>query len=335
MIKLWPLKILIIRFSSIGDIVLTTPVIRCIKEQLPNAEIHFLTKESFSGILQGNPHIYQQHYLRNSIKATVSKLKMIRFDYIIDLHNNQRTLAIKRLMGVKSYSFSKLNFQKWLMVNFKVNKLPDVHIVDRYMAAVKKLGVVNDGNGLEYHIPPAQQISLDKLPSTHQNGFVALVIGAKHFTKRYPVDLLIELCKQIKHPILLLGGLEDKDAGNDIVEGANSATIYNACGLYNLNGSASLVGQARVVVTNDTGLMHIAAALQRPIVSVWGNTIPAFGMYPYYGNESTLKPVVIENKDLACRPCSKIGFDACPKKHFKCMREITPTEIARQVEQLW
>lgn len=335
MVKHWCLKILIIRFSSIGDIVLTTPVIRCIKQQLPNAEIHFLTKESFSGILQGNPYIYQQHYLRNSIKATVSKLKMVRFDYIIDLHNNQRTIAIKRLMGVKSYSFSKLNIRKWLMVNFKVNKLPDVHIVDRYLATVKKLGVVNDGKGLEYHIPPAQHISIENLPATHQNGFVAIVIGAKHFTKRYPLDLLIELCKLIKQPIVLLGGQEDKDVGNDIVYGATGAQVYNACGLYNLNGSASIVGQARVVVSNDTGLMHIAAALQKPIVSVWGNTIPEFGMYPYYGRESTLKPIIIENKDLGCRPCSKIGFDACPKKHFKCMREIAPSEIAQQVEQLW
>lgn len=329
------MKILIIRFSSIGDIVLTTPVVRCIREQMPNAEVHFLTKESFAGILQGNHHIYQQHFLRNSIKATVAKLKMIQFDYIIDLHNNQRTLAIRRLMGVKSYSFKKLNIEKWLMVNFKINKLPDVHIVDRYLATVAKLGVVNDGKGLDYFIPPAQQVPIEKLPETHQQGYIALVIGAKHSTKRYPVDLSIELCKLINEPIVLLGGPEDKDVGNDIIYGANNGLVYNACGLFNLNGSASLVGQARVVVSNDTGLMHIAAALQKPIVSIWGNTIPAFGMYPYYGEASKLSPIIIQRKGLSCRPCSKIGFDTCPKKHFKCMREISPAEVAKQVQQLW
>ncbi len=329
------LKILIIRFSSIGDIVLTTPVIRCIKEQLPNAEVHFLTKESFGGLLQANPNIYQLHFLRKNIKSTVERLSMVQFDYIIDLHNNQRTFAIKRAMNVKSLSFNKLNVQKWLMVNFKINKLPDVHIVDRYLATVDKLGIANDGKGLDYFIPPPQQVELKQLPDTHCNGYVAIVIGAKHSTKRYPTDLLIELCKQLSYPIILLGGPEDKDVGNDIVNNAGNPLVWNACGLYNLNGSASLLEQARVVVSNDTGLMHIAAALQRPIVSIWGNTIPAFGMYPYYGTNSKLKPIIIENKDLGCRPCSKIGFDACPKKHFKCMRELTPSSIAQQVEQLW
>lgn len=329
------MKILIIRFSSIGDIVLTTPVIRCIKQQLPNAEVHFLTKESFASILQGNPNIYQVHFLRNSIKSTVSRLKMVQFDYIIDLHKNQRTFAIKRAMSVKSFSFEKLNIQKWLMVNFKVNKLPDVHIVDRYLATVAKLGVVDDGGGLDYYVPPAQYVSVGDLPDTHHAGYVALVIGAKHATKRYPDDLLIALCNQLNHPIVLLGGPEDKETSDAIMAGSTNSVIWNACGAYNLHGSASLVKQARVVVSNDTGLMHFAAAFQKPIVSIWGNTIPAFGMYPYYGKNSSMKPVIMETKGLSCRPCSKIGYDKCPKGHFKCMREISPTEIAAQVELLW
>jgi ADP-heptose:LPS heptosyltransferase len=329
------LKILIIRFSSIGDIVLTTPVIRCVKQQLPNAEIHFLTKESFSSILQGNPHIYQLHFLRNSIEATVSKLKMIHFDYIIDLHKNQRTFAIKRQLWVRTYSFNKLNIQKWLMVNFKINKLPNMHIVDRYMGAVAKLGVVNDGEGLDYYIPAVQQIQPEQMPEPHRNGYVAIAIGAAHFTKRYALKHLIVLCQLLKQPIVLLGGPEDKDTGQQIVELSGNPNVWNACGLFNLHGSASLVEQARVVVSNDTGLMHIAAAFQKPIVSIWGNTIPEFGMYPYYGKNSVMKAVIVQNSELSCRPCSKIGFEKCPKSHFKCMMDIAPSEVAGHVDRLW
>ncbi len=329
------MKILIIRFSSIGDIVLTTPVVRCIKQQLPNAEIHFLTKESFSSILQGNPHIFQLHFLRNSIEATVSKLKMIRFDFIVDLHKNQRTFAIRRLMRVKSYSFDKLNIQKWMMVNFKINRLPNVHIVDRYLASVAKLGVVDDGAGLDYYIPAVQQIQTEQIPETHRKGYVAIAIGAAHFTKRYALKHLIELCQILKQPIILLGGPEDRATGQEIAELSGNTQVWNACGLFSLHGSASLVSQARVVVSNDTGLMHIAAAFQKPIVSIWGNTIPEFGMYPYYGKNSALQAVIAQNKGLSCRPCSKIGFDKCPKRHFKCMMDILPSEVAGHVEHLW
>ena len=145
------LKILIIRFSSIGDIVLTTPVIRCIKQQLPNVEIHYLTKRNFKSILSSNPNIDKLHLLEETLSATISSLKAEKFDLIIDLHHNLRTLIIKIKLGVKSSSFDKLNWQKWLLVNLKINRMPDVHLVDRYFATVRFLGVKNDEKALDYY----------------------------------------------------------------------------------------------------------------------------------------------------------------------------------------
>ncbi|MBC6610624.1 glycosyltransferase family 9 protein [Hymenobacter sp. BT507] len=343
------MKILVLRFSSIGDIVLTTPVVRAIRQQVPGAEVHFCTKPAYRGLVESNPYISKGHYLSGSLHKLAAELRAERFDYIVDLHNNLRTRLLKAQLRVPSSSFDKLNFQKWLLVRFKINRLPHVHIVDRYLAAAAPLGVRNDGQGLDYFIPEKDEVDLTTTLLTHfQRGYVAFAIGAQHATKRLPVERIIELCGQLGRPVVLLGGPEDESTGH-VVELAfekEAATvappppqipdspyyfpktktsspqapktlIYNACGKFNLNQSASLVRQAQLVVSHDTGLMHIAAAFKKEIFSVWGNTVPAFGMYPYRTEFR-----VLEVEGLACRPCSKIGFAQCPQGHFKCMRDI-------------
>ena len=327
-------KILILRFSSIGDIVLTTPVIRNLKVQLDEPEIHYCTKTGFAGIVQNNPYIDKVHLLDDSLNNLIENLKKENFDYVIDLHNNLRTRIIKFRLGVKNYSFDKLNKEKWLKVNLKIDHLPNKHIVDRYMEAVAPLGVKKDHLGLDYFIPENDEVPMDWLPETHQKEYVAYAIGAQHGTKRLPLERMIELCDKINKPIILLGGKEDAEIGDQLhdffgrthdtkplesgLKDMNKkALIYNACGKFNLNQSASLLKNARYVFTHDTGLMHIASAFKKEIFSIWGNTIPMFGMYPY-----NTKFTVLENNSIDCRPCSKIGYDKCPKGHFKCMNDI-------------
>jgi ADP-heptose:LPS heptosyltransferase len=328
------MKVLIIRFSSIGDIVLATPVIRTVKTQVDDAEVHFVTKPQFATILQSNPYVDKVHVLSGSLTALIRVLRVEKFDFVIDLHHNLRSLVIKTMLGVRASSFDKLNFRKWLIVNLKINKLPNIHIVERYLAAAEPLGVRNDSLGLDYFIPDKDVVPNDWLPPDWQNGYVAYAIGAQHNTKKLPVGRMIELCDKINKPIVLLGGKEDFDNGEKIREfftsndstapfeaGLNAlnkkAIVYNACGKFNLNQSASLVKQASYVFTHDTGLMHIAAALKKDIFSIWGNTTPLFGMYPY-----RTRFTILENNRLSCRPCSKIGYSACPKGHFKCMNDI-------------
>jgi ADP-heptose:LPS heptosyltransferase len=327
-------KILIIRFSSIGDIVLTTPVIRAVKLQMEDAQVHYCTKIQYKSILDNNPYIDKCFYLEGKLNELIKQLQQEKYDYIIDLHHNIRTRIIKLRLGAKAYSFDKLNYEKWLVVNLKINKLPNVHIVDRYMDTVKPLGVKKDQFGLEYFIPDKDVVEKEWLPETHRKGFVAYAIGGQHPTKKMPVSRMIELCDKINKPIVLLGGKEDAENGEAIgrffekhernasYEEAlhdlnKKALIYNACGKYNLNQSASLIQQAQVVFTHDTGLMHIAAAFKKKVYSIWGNTIPGFGMYPYQ-----TPFVVFENNKLGCRPCSKLGYPRCPLKHFKCMNDI-------------
>ena len=324
------MKILILRFSSIGDIVLTTPVIRCLKKQLPNAEIHYATKNTFKGILENNPYVDKVHVLSSSTSDLIKDLKQEKFDVVIDLHKNIRTQKIKWALGSTSYSFDKLNIRKWLFVNWKLKVMPEKHIVERYLEAIRELDIQNDNEGLNYFIPKNDVVDLGSLPEAFiHTGYVAIAIGAQHATKRLPEEKLKELIEKISLPVLLLGGEEDAPMG-DLLMNHFSGTkrILNTCGKYNLNQSASLVEQSRYLYTHDTGLMHIAAALKKRIVSIWGNTVPEFGMYPYKTEYITWQ---VDN--LSCRPCSKIGFNACPQKHFKCMNEqLLPVE---HIENTW
>lgn len=313
------MKFLIIRFSSIGDIILTTPVIRCLKQQIPNVEIHFLSKYSFKNIIEHNPYIDKLLLLDNDWDVLMHRLKLEEYDYIIDLHHNLRTLKVKRHLKVRSFSFNKLNIEKWLLTALKINRLPNKHIVDRNLETVKYFNVENDGLGLDYFIPEKDIVQIKDIPAAQRMGFIAIVIGAALNTKKLPTHKLMELCNLIQHPIILLGGPEDKEIGNEIAK-QDEIKIYNACGKFNLNESADLVRKSKFVITHDTGLMHIAAAFKKPIISIWGNTIPAFGMNAYYGNK-TVENEIFEVENLNCRPCSKIGYKACPKKHFKCMQQ--------------
>jgi ADP-heptose:LPS heptosyltransferase len=320
------MKFLILRFSSIGDIVLTTPVVRCLKKKFPDAEIHYATKKAYHSIVQHNPYIHKIHLLDESFSGLIEKLKAENFNYIIDLHHNLRTAVIKSRLRTKSFSFNKLNFDKWLMVNFKINWLPKTHIVDRYFATCNELGVVNDNKGLDYFITEDEKIDIKTLPHAFTNPYIGWVLGGLHKTKQFPAEKIIKALQQINYPVILLGGKDEFAEAENIISMVPEKTIFNACGKFTLNQSASLVAAALAVVSNDTGLMHIAAAFKKPVISLWGNTIPEFGMAPYYGNSPT-NDIRLEVKNLSCRPCSKLGYNQCPEGHFKCMKQIDELKI--------
>ncbi len=313
-------KVLIIRFSSIGDIVLTTPVIRCLKKQIPGIEIHYLIKKQYHEIISTNPYISKFWLFDDNFHELIPKLKSENFDFIIDLHKNFRSVYVRFRLKRPASSFPKLNLRKWLIVNLKINILPKIHLADRYFKALKPLGISNDEKGLDYFIPGEEEIDLSSLPVAFRSGYIAFVIGGKHSTKILPDDKVAILCKNLGHPVILLGGKEDRERGDKIIRQTDDK-VFNACGTFSISQSASLVRQADEIITNDTGFMHIAAAFKKPVLSIWGNTIPGFGMYPYLPLEYRERSSIFEVMDLSCRPCSKIGFSACPKKHFKCMMD--------------
>lgn len=323
-------KILVIRFSSIGDIVLVSPVLRCLGQQLPDYEIHVLTRKQNQGLYLRNPYVRKVISYDQKLAEVVDILKSEQYDHIVDLHKNFRSFFIRRKLGKPVSSFPKLNFQKYLLVQFKIRKMPDIHIVDRYFEAVKSLGVMNDHQGLDY-FPSSENISFPP-DFVFQKGYYAIVIGGKHGTKILPSEKVIEICRLLNLPVVLLGGKEDAERAL-FISNELKTNVYNACGRCSLDESAYFLQHSAAVLTNDTGLMHIAAALHKPIVSVWGNTVPELGMTPYIPGEEE-KSMIIENKSISCRPCSKIGFEKCPKGHFECMRSLSDNEIANALIKL-
>lgn len=325
-------KVLIIRFSSIGDIVLTSPVIRCLKDQSPGTEIHFLTKKQYHPVLASNPHISKIWIYDNDFRELIPRLRKEDFSFIVDLHRNFRSRFVTMNLRKPFGSFPKLNFKKWLLVNAKIDILPDIHLVDRYFRALTKPGIRNDGKGLEYFIPPGEEVDPSGIVRGNAAGYVAFSIGGMHNTKIFPEDKVISVCKMLETPVILLGGTGDMERG-DRIAGRCDGNVFNGCGKFTINQSASLIRQSGKVVTNDTGLMHIAAAFRKPVISIWGNTVPAFGMYPYFPEGSSVRSHILEVKDLACRPCTKLGYEKCPKNHFRCMNEQDADRIIELLKE--
>ncbi len=312
-----PVKILVVCFSSIGDVVLTSPVLRCMKKQLPDIELHYCTKPAYRSIIEHNPNVDKLHSVDGSLFRLIRQLRAEQFDYIIDLQHDLTTSLIKTLLGTRSYTLDTPSVRTWFYLRWKINTLSPRHVVDRFLETVRPLGVENDEQGLDYFIPYKDEVEADWLPPSHRHNYVAFVMGGRYVTKRLPLPRLIELCRKINYPVVLLGDKEDKATGDAIANALGDELIFNACGLFNLNQSASLLQQARVVFSHDTGLMHVAAALKKKVYSIWGSSTPQLGFFPY-----KTPYVLLEKTGLACRPCSQTGLGNCPLKHFRCMNEL-------------
>ena len=329
-------KILIIRFSSIGDIVLASPVFRCVKKQLSDTEVHFLTKLSYKIVTAANPFIDKFFYYDDNMEELLARLKAENYDHIIDLHNNFRSNKIKRILSVDTHTIDKLTFKKFLLTQLNIDVMPDRHITQRSLDAVLPLGVKDDGGGLDYFIAKEYELKRDDIPTSHLAGFIVIVIGATYFTKRFPVHKIIELCSKINHPIILLGGKEDA-ANGKIIADNDSVKIYNACGKFNISESADIIKKAKLVISNDTGMQYIACALKRPVIALWGGTTPDLDVEPYYGSNflRNLQKPLYENVvlNLKCQPCSKYGLNKCPLDHFNCMEKINVDGLVEKVKQ--
>lgn len=327
-------KILVVRFSSMGDVLLTTPVLRCLKNLSgPKPEVHFVTKKAYAGLLSANPHIDRLHLLDGSLFGLIRTLRRERPDVVIDLHRNIRSTILKWALGRPVSTFRKLSLRKYLLTAWKIDRLPRLHIVDRYLAAAAFLGVENDGKGLDCYLPESECVFPSAMPVVFRKGYVAVVIGGMHFTKRMSNEQIANICRELPLPVILLGGVEDAANGAEITQALPGTHVFNACGLLSMSASAYLVKMARLVISHDTGLMHVAAAFFKPLISVWGSTVPLFGMYPYMpGAESLWHVFEVEN--LPCRPCSRIGLSRCPKGHFDCIKKMDLPALIEKANQL-
>ena len=324
------MKILIVRFSSLGDVVLSTPVPRLLRGKYPDSVIHFITKKEYCSVYYNNKSVDKVIEFNNNLYETILNLRREKYDLVIDLHNNLRSNFLKLFLIKPHLTYNKQFFRRWIYTNFKILTNID-HISTSYVNTLSKLDIFDDGKGLDFNVDKKEITKLNNYPLDFSK-CSAVVIGAKHFTKRLPEKKIIELCDKINGPVALIGGKQEMEIAenieiffnssntldNDIRNKLNKKTIiYNFCGKLSIQGSAGIIKLSKNVFTHDTGFMHIASALDKKIFVVFGSTHHNLGFYPYQTSFS-----VIENKSLHCRPCTKIGLASCPVKHFKCMNDI-------------
>ncbi|MDX2286902.1 MAG: glycosyltransferase family 9 protein [Bacteroidia bacterium] len=320
-------RILLIRFSSIGDIVLTTPVIRSLREAHPDWELHMLVKPGMEAALGANPRLDRIHRWRGA--ETLRELKRLDFSHILDLQHNLRSLRVRLALGAPASVFPKYNLEKYLLVRFKRSLRPIPHVVFRYAETLRPLGAALDAGGLEFFVPPEAEAEADAQFRAwgldRQGPVLAVVLGATYRTKRWPPAHFAELIRLRGGPVLLLGGPDARADADAILAQAPAA---DGVGQFSLAVSAALMRRCSAVLTHDTGMMHIAAAFGMQIYSLWGSTVPAFGMTPFRTGHA-----VLENQGLGCRPCSKLGHDACPLGHFRCMEDLRPQDVLLRMRE--
>jgi len=323
-----PKKVLIIRFSSIGDIVLCSPVIRCVKKQW-GSEIHFITKEKFVNIISESPYIDKVISIKEKVSEVSSVLKNEKYDLVIDLHKNIRSQQVRSIVRTGYKTFNKINIQKWITVNTPLQVLPKNHLIDRYFKGLASTGLKYDGKGLDHFTSEKDKKDAEFItPKT----YCVLSLGATYATKRLPLTRLIKLVSYIQEPIVLIGGNDVKHLANDLQETTNKE-LTNLVGKISIGVSSAVIANAQYVVSGDSGMMHIAAAHRKPLIVPWGSTHTSLGMYPFYPTENTISYVPL-SLNLSCQPCSKIGKETCPKGHFNCMKDITDKMLANAVSAM-
>jgi len=315
-------RILVIRFSSMGDILLTTPVLRALREKYPKGEIHFLTKAKFREAIETHPVPDQFWYLENSLSEIIKNLQAVRFDLVIDLHASLRSLMVRFQLNGDQYVFPKNSMSRWLWMKLGIGQPDPRHVVEKYLAAVQSLGAISDGGGLDFRILPEVHSVIEAEKTQHfaQTPIIAIVLAATYQTKKWPEEHFIRFLKGLQQPFVLLGGPAERELGDRIIQETNGG--INRCGECSLQQSAAWIDHSRFVVTHDTGLMHLAAALKKTCFVIWGNTSPVLGMYPWKTEFYNL-----EVRDLSCRPCTHLGYAVCPKGHFACMRNNDPDKL--------
>ena len=301
-----------------GDIVLTTPVIRALNQQL-KAKIDFLTKPQYVSLLESNTYINRIF----SLNDKVDFLQKNKYDYVVDLQNNLRSWQIRSKIQTKSFVFNKKTLRRYLLIYFGIDLLKN-HVVDRYFATVASLNVVNDNQGLDFNVSSSVKPEFNTSQS-----YIAWCIGGTHNPKKLSAKQITQVVSKLKIPVVLLGGNNDLDIAKEIINNEECKSVYNFCGKLSVQESSYLIKESKMLLTNDTGMMHIASALKMPIISFWGCTKPSLGFTPYMTDPSSIK--IISKR--SAKPCSKHG------KHCKygkngCIKEIDPQLIYDSVLSL-
>jgi lipopolysaccharide heptosyltransferase II len=330
-------RILLVRFSSIGDILLTTPLIRALRARHPDARIDALTKARFAPLLSNNAHLdaVLAPAEGESLAALAARLRPAHYTHRLDLHGSLRSRQLRLFLPGRWRGYPKHRLARGFLVLTQRNHYPagTPPVPERYFEAADGLDVRPDGGPPEFGLSSAAMAEADaylmEAGMSAGGRLVALAPGAAHATKRWPVEHWKALAASLLargRPVVIVGGPEDVDTANEVAAAAPGAAV--AAGRFGLQGTGALLARSSVLVSGDTGVMHMATGVGTPVVALFGPTVEPFGFFPYRAGGTVLQ------RDLACRPCSRMGGPVCPLGHHHCLRQILPEAVQAAVTTL-
>jgi heptosyltransferase-2 len=337
-------KILIIRMSSIGDILLTTPLIRILKNTFPDGRVDFIVKKQYQDLIRYHPSLsriytYDARNENETLKKLRAQIREERYDIIADIHKNFRSIYLSQCTGAgQIVRFRKHAWKRWLLVKTKLNLYKDIEPVHRrYIHSFKSHRLKDDGQGLEITIPDEVTERVSRLWESRSDGrlnsLIGIAPGASYFTKRWTTEgfaaVINRIRERINAGVILFGDSHDQAVTRELIASCGKDRLYDFAGELSLLETAAMMRKCQLVVTNDSGLMHLATALKKKVVAIFGSTTEELGFFPVSEHA-----VVIENRAVPCRPCSHVGRHTCPKKHFDCMSQISPDQVMRGINQL-
>lgn len=324
------LRVLVVRFSSIGDILLTTPLVRALRRRHPEADLTFVTKRAMAPLVSDNPHVTRVVTLEpgEPIMHLAGRLRALRPTHGLDVHGSLRSLALRALVTCRWSGYAKRKLARTVLVALKVDLYgAAVPVAERYFEAARRLDVQPDGGPPEFHLgAAARERVAGWLAERHlaDTPLAAVAPGAAHATKRWPVRYWSELAERLRGAGLtpvVVGGPGDRGLAQQL--GAPTAA-----GEFSLQETGALLARCRVTVSGDTGVMHVATGVGTPVVALFGPTVRQFGFQPYRARAEVLE------RDLDCRPCSAMGSARCPLGHHRCLNDIAPADVSAAVQRL-
>ena len=332
-------RVLLVRFGAMGDLILTTPLVRALRRAHPSARLTMVTRDRYAPLLEGNPHLHRLMALGpgSPLASIARELRGETFTHRIDLHRSLRSRRLRWLVGGRWTSYPKHRLARTALIRMHRDIYRDRRpVAERYFDAARSLDVHPDGDPAEVFLDIATLHRADQALAAggrrdDSHTLLALAPGAAHATKRWPIahwaDLATRLEAQGTADLVVLGGPEDVAAGAAIAAAAPSRTV-NLAGALTLRETAAVLKRARAAVAGDTGLLHLATAVGTPVVGLYGPTVEAFGFFPYRGRATVLQ------RDLPCRPCSSHGGPACPLGHHRCLADLDPTAVLHALTHL-
>jgi heptosyltransferase-2 len=332
-----PPNVLAVRFSSIGDVLLTTPLLRAIRHRHPAARITVLTKQAYAPLLSHNPHIERVIGIApgRSLTSVAAELRAGQHTHRLDLHDSLRTRMLRALVPGRWRTYPKHRLVRSLLIYTKHNRYRDRRpVAERYFSAARGLDVAPDGKPPDFVLGVEAEREagnwLTSVSGGRGRSIIAVAPGAAHATKRWPLEHWQALIRRLVaegFDVAIVGGPDDAPIGEELSRGSDGR-VASAVGAFGLQGTGALLRRSAALVSGDTGVMHMATAVGTPVVALFGPTVEAFGFFPYTNRASVLE------LPLSCRPCSSKGSARCPLGHHRCMIDVAPEMVYRTVCRL-